>query len=190
MKVVKGSVGRLVREFYDRDTVVVARELLGKCLVHLSEGVKRIGRIVEVEAYLGVHDLAAHSAKGRTERTDIMFGPPGVAYVYMIYGMYYCMNVVTESEGHGSAVLLRAIEPVKNVDGRTQGPGLLCKAMHIDKRLNGHDLVSKGLYIAAPSRSVPFKIVNRPRVGVDYAKHWRRRLLRFYIKGNPFVSRE
>ena len=181
---------RLARAFYDRDTVAVARELLGKYFVHVSGGVERIGRIVEVEAYLGAHDLAAHSAKGRTERTKIMFGPPGYAYVYMIYGMYYCMNVVTEREGQGSAVLLRAIEPIKNIDGRTQGPGLLCKAMHIDRRLNGHDLVSDDFYIAAPPRDKSLTIVNRPRVGVDYAKGWRRRLLRFYIKGNPFISKE
>ena len=119
-----------------------------------------------------------------------MFGPPGYAYVYMIYGMYHCMNVVTEHEGHASAVLLRAIEPVKNADGRTQGPGLLCKAMHIDRRLNGHDLISDDFYIAAPPKDEPLTIVSRPRVGVDYAKHWRRRLLRFYIKGNPFISKK
>ena len=181
---------KLARSFYARDTVIVARELLGKALVHLSDGVERIGRIVEVEAYLGPHDLAAHSSKGLTDRTKVMFGPPGHAYVFMIYGMYYCMNVVTEREGHASAVLLRAIEPVKNVDGRTQGPGLLCKAMHIDKRLNGHDLVSDDFYIAALPKDEPLTIVNRPRVGVDYAKHWRKRLLRFYIKGNRFVSKQ
>ena len=176
---------KLPRSFYDRNTIVVAKELLGKCLVH-SE---RVGRIVEVEAYLGPHDLAAHSAKGLTERTKPMFGPPGHAYVYLIYGMYYCMNVVTEREGHPSAVLLRAIEPVKNVQGRTQGPGLLCQAMGIDKRLNTHDLLSDDFYIAAPSRPEPLKIVKRPRVGVDYAGHWAKRRLRFYIQGNPFVSR-
>src|SRR5512137_1657363 len=120
---------RLDRSFYDRNTIVVARELLGKYLVHLSGGLERIGRIVEDEAYLGPHDLAAHSSKGLTNRTKVMFGPPGHGYVYMIYGMYYCMNVVTEREGHASAVLLRAVEPVKNIEGRTQGPGLLCKAM-------------------------------------------------------------
>ena len=180
---------KLPRSFYDRDTIVVARELLGKFLVHVSRGVERIGRIVEVEAYLGSHDLAAHSAKGLTERTKVMFGPPGHAYVYLIYGMYYCMNVVTEREGHASAVLLRAIEPVKNVAGRTQGPGLLCKAMHIDKRLNAHDLLSDDFYIATPSKAEPLVIVKRPRVGVDYAGRWARRHLRFYIKGNPFVSR-
>jgi DNA-3-methyladenine glycosylase len=180
---------RLGRVFYSRETLIVSRELLGKYLFHRSEGVERIGRIVEVEAYLGEHDLAAHSSRGRTERTKIMFGPPGHAYVYMIYGRYYCMNVVTEREGVGSAILLRAVEPVKNVSERTQGPGLLCNAMDIDKRLNGHDLISRDLFIAAPPNAKPFGIVNRPRIGVSYAKHWRNRLLRFYIKGNPFVSR-
>jgi DNA-3-methyladenine glycosylase len=180
---------KLRRTFYDRDTMAVARELLGTYLVHAWRGVERIGRIVEVEAYLGSHDLAAHSSKGLTERTKIMFGPPGHAYVYLIYGMYCCMNVVTEEEGHGSAVLLRAIEPVKNVGGRTQGPGLLCQAMHIDQRLNAHDLLSDDFYIAAPPRSEPLQIVKRPRVGVDYAGHWARRHLRFYLQGNSFVSR-
>jgi len=190
MRLMRTHGQKLERAFYDRDTIIVARELLGKYLVHLSDGLEHIGRIVEDEAYLGPHDLAAHSAKGLTKRTKVMFGPPGVAYVYMIYGMYDCMNVVTEREGHASAVLLRAIEPVKNVDGRTQGPGLLCKTMHIDRRLNGHDLVSDDFYIAAPPNDEPFTIVKRPRVGVDYAKHWRRRLLRFYIKGNPFISKK
>ena len=180
---------KLPRSFYDRDTTAVARELLGKLLVHKSQGVERIGRIVETEAYLGPHDLAAHSAKGLTERTRVMFGPAGHAYVYLIYGMYHCMNVVTEREGHASAVLLRAIEPVSNIVGRTQGPGLLCRAMHIDRRLNSQDLISDDLFIAAPQTVESFKITRRPRIGVDYAQHWAKRHLRFYIRGNPFVSR-
>ena len=180
---------KLPRSFYDRDTRLVARELLGKYLVRVARGVERIGRIVEVEAYLGAHDRAAHSARGLTERTKVMFGPPGHAYVYLIYGMYDCMNVVTERAGHASAVLLRAIEPVTGVEGRTQGPGLLCRAMDIDRRLNGHDLLSEDFYIAAPARAETFAIVKRPRVGVDYAGPWARRHLRFYIQGNPFVSR-
>ena len=180
---------KLPRTFYNRDTIAVAHDLLGKYLVNVSHGAERIGKIVEVEAYLGPHDLAAHSARGLTERTKIMFGPPGHAYVYMIYGMYFCMNVVTEREGHASAVLLRALEPVKNVKERTQGPGLLCQAMRIDKRLNGHDLVQANFYITAPRKTEAFVVVKRPRVGVDYAGHWARRLLRFYIKGNPFVSK-
>jgi DNA-3-methyladenine glycosylase len=184
------AMQKLPRAFYDRDTIVVAKELLGKFLVHKSHGVKRIGKIVEVEAYLGPHDLAAHSSKGRTERTKTMFGPPGHAYVYFIYGMYHCMNVVTEREGHASAVLLRAIEPVENVAGRTCGPGLLCRAMEIDRQLNAQDLLSDNFFIAAPEEAETFTIVKRPRIGVDYAKHWAKRHLRFYIKGNPFVSRQ
>ena len=179
----------LPRSFYDRDTIIVARELLGKLLVRKSDGIERVGRIVEVEAYLGPHDLAAHSARGLTERNRVMFGPPGFAYVYFIYGMYFCMNVVTEREGHASAVLVRALEPMKNLEGRTQGPGLLCRAMQIDRRLNGHDLLSRDFYIAEAAGGAAIQIVKRPRVGVDYAKHWARRHLRFYIKGNPFVSR-
>lgn len=183
------AVNKLPRPFYDRDTVVVAQELLGKWLFHQAAGSERIGKIVEVEAYLGEHDLAAHSAKGLTERTKTMFGPPGFAYVYLIYGVHHCMNVVTEPAGHASAVLLRAIEPVKNIEGRTQGPGLLCRAMEIDRRLNGHDLLSSDFFIAEPETAEKFSIMKRPRIGVDYAKHWAKRRLRFYIKGNPFVSR-
>ena len=181
---------RLPRAFYDRDTVEVARELLGKHLVHVVAGVERVGRIVEVEAYLGPHDLAAHSARGLTKRTQVMFGPPGHAYVYLIYGMHWCMNAVTQPEGQASAVLLRALEPVKNIEGRTQGPGLLCKAMGIDGRLHGHDLLSEEFHIRAPQEeSHPIRVVKRPRIGVDYAGHWARRLLRFYIRGNAFISK-
>ena len=180
---------KLPRSFYDRDTIVVARELLGKFLAHRSAGVERIGRIVEVEAYLGAHDLAAHSAKGLTERTKVMFGPPGHAYVYLIYGMHHCMNVVTEREGRGAAVLLRGLEPVKNIAARTCGPGLLCRAMGIDKKLNAHDLLSRDFFIATVLEAGPFAVVKAPRIGVDYAGRWAKRHLRFYIKDNPFVSR-
>jgi DNA-3-methyladenine glycosylase len=181
---------KLPRGFYDRDTTLVARELLGKHLVHVVDGVPRVGRIVETEAYLGPHDLAAHSAKGLTARTRPMFGPPGHAYVYLVYGMHWCMNVVTQPAGQASAVLLRAVEPVKNVEGRTQGPALLCKAMGIDGRLTGHDLLSGTFHIADPRDDAVIAIVKRPRIGVDYARHWARRLLRFYIRGNPFVSKK
>ncbi|MGE5523386.1 MAG: DNA-3-methyladenine glycosylase [Rhodospirillaceae bacterium] len=180
---------KLPRSFYDRDTIDVAHELLGKCLVHVVDGVPRVGRIVEVEAYLGPHDLAAHSARGRTARTEVMFGPPGHAYVYLIYGMHHCMNVVTQAEGTASAVLLRALEPVRDLHGRTQGPGLLCKAMGIDRRLNGHDLLSDDFYVADDGAPARVSIVKRPRIGVDYAGHWAKRLLRFYIRGNTYVSR-
>ncbi len=180
----------LPRSFYDRDTTLVARELLGKHLVHVVDGEKRVGRIVETEAYLGPQDLAAHSSRGLTPRTRVMFGPPGHAYVYLIYGMHWCMNVVTQAPGHASAVLLRALEPVANLDGRTQGPALLCKAMGIDRRVNGHDLLSAGFHIEDPRDDAAIRIVKRPRIGVDYAGHWARRLLRFYIRGNPHISRK
>jgi DNA-3-methyladenine glycosylase len=171
---------KLPRSFYARDTVVVARELLGKYLVHGE----RVGRIVETEAYVGPHDLAAHSSKGRTKRNEVMFGPPGHAYVYMIYGLYFCMNVVTE---RGAAVLIRALEPVRGIRGKTCGPGLLCQAMDIDRRLNGQDLLSDDFYIAGKNEN--HRIIQRPRVGVDYAGRWARRQLRFYIAGNAYVSR-
>ena len=112
----------LPREFYDRDAEAVAPELLGTLLAHRSGGVLRVGRVVEAEAYLGPHDLAAHSSKGRTRRTEVMFGPPGHAYVYLIYGMYHCLNAVTGPGDQASAVLIRALEPVRNVEGNTKGP--------------------------------------------------------------------
>ncbi|MFO1475172.1 MAG: DNA-3-methyladenine glycosylase [Verrucomicrobiota bacterium] len=180
---------RLPRSFYDRDTIQVARDLLGKCLVHAPDGAARVGRIVEVEAYLGPHDLAAHSSRGLTARTRIMFGPPGHAYVYFVYGMHHCMNVVTEPAGHAAAVLLRALEPIENLPANTRGPALLCRALDIDLRFNGHDLLSDDLFVAEPLVSESFRIGRSPRIGVDYARHWARRHLRFYIRGNPWVSR-
>lgn len=180
---------KLPRAFYDRDTVTVARELLGKHLVHRVNGAELIGRIVEVEAYIGPHDLASHSSRGLTDRTKVMFGPPGHAYVYLIYGVHCCMNVVTEQEGHGAAVLLRAIEPVSKLAGRTCGPGLLCRAMQIDRRLNAHDLLSDDFFIAAPPTADDLSIAKSPRIGVDYARHWAKCHLRFHLRGSPFVSR-
>ena len=182
---------KLPRKFYDRDATTVARELLGKYLVHVRGGIRRVGIIVETEAYLGTHDRASHSSRGRTARTEVMFGPPGYAYVYFVYGMHCCMNVVTEREGKASAVLLRTLEPVRNVSGRTQGPARLCRAMRIDRRLNGHDLLSAEFFLAAPDAPGPAPaIVARPRVGVEYAGRWATRRLRFYISKNRFVSRK
>jgi len=145
---------------------------------------------VEVEAYLGEHDLAAHSSKGLTPRTRILFGPPGHAYVYLIYGIYWCMNIVTEREGNGCAVLLRAVEPLQGVAGRTTGPGLLCRAMGIDGKLNGHDLESADFFVAARPAGDPLQVVARPRIGVAYSGVWAERPLRYYIAGNPFVSKQ
>jgi len=181
---------KLPRSFYARSTEDVARALLGKHLVHVQDGVERRARIVETEAYVGAHDLASHSSKGVTPRTAIMYGPPGHAYVYLIYGMHNCMNVVTEAEGHGAAVLLRAVEPIANIEGNTKGPGLLCRALGIDRQLNGHDLLSDDFYIAEPPHRETFSIVARPRIGVAYAAEWADAALRFYIEGNPFISRK
>lgn len=175
----------LPTEFYKRDVIEVAQNLLGQHLVRIVDGVECIGCIVEVEAYLGPHDAAAHSSKGNTPRTAVMFGPPGHAYIYLIYGMYHCMNVVI---GEGAGILIRALDPIKNIQMKTSGPGLLCKAMSIDKHLYGHDLRCPPLYIARGEQKA-VRIVKRPRVGVDYAGHWARRLLRFYVRGNPHVSR-
>lgn len=180
----------LPRDFYDRDTVQVARDLLGKLLVHDTGGTRRIGRIVEVEAYLGPHDLAAHTSKGLTPRTRVMFGPPGYAYVYLIYGMHHCMNVVTEADGTGAAVLLRALEPVAHLPVNASGPGRLCKAMGIDRSHYGHDLCSDDFFVSEPSEPGAPNIVARPRVGVDYAGEWAHKPLRFYIEGNKYISRK
>lgn len=199
---------KLPYNFYARDPVAVARDLLGKALVrNLSSpagqrrgGIKRVGRIVETEAYLGPHDWASHSSRGRTKRTAPLFGPVGRCYVYLIYGMYDCLNVVVGTEGRGAAVLIRALEPIQNCAGKTSGPGLLCRALNITRALNGHDLQDDALFIAESDiaeadaadgprrRSAPI-IVARPRIGVDYAGRWSRRLLRFYLKDNHFISR-
>jgi hypothetical protein len=120
------SMQTLPHSFYDRDAENVARDLLGKLIVRRVDHRMLIGRIVETEAYLGPHDLAAHSSKGRTARTAVMFGPPGHAYVYLIYGMHHCLNVVTGPGDHASAVLIRALEPVENLSATASGPGRLC----------------------------------------------------------------
>ena len=177
----------LERQFYNRDTVEVARALLGKLLVHHVDGLQRIGRITEVEAYLGPHDQAAHSRRGVTPRTQVMFGEPGHAYVYLIYGMHHCLNVVTEPAGRGCAVLLRALEPVANIHANTRGPGLLCKAMGVNLLQNRADLCGEQLYIADDGMR-PDAIVATPRIGVDYAGEWALAPLRFLIEGNHWVS--
>lgn len=164
--------------FYDRDTVVVARDLLGRTLVH---GERR-GRIVETEAYVGEHDLACHASKGRTPRTAVMFGPPGRAYVYLIYGMHHCFNVVTEAEGHASAVLIRGLAPLEGETLVGHGPGRLCRALGIDRRLDGHDLTRPPLTVR-PGTPVPARRIARgPRIGVDYAGAWAEKPLRFWIR--------
>jgi DNA-3-methyladenine glycosylase len=179
---------KLPRDFYARSTLIVARELLGMHLVHDDGGELRVGRIVETEAYQGPHDLAAHSSKGRTARTDVMFGPPGHAYVYFIYGFWNCLNVVTRAEGTPHAVLLRALEPVSNVPDRTWGPGLLCRAMNIDRTLNREDLTGERLWIEPPPTRKPVRIARSARIGVDYAGDWAKRPWRFFDRDSAYVS--
>lgn len=184
------ALAPLPRSFYARKTRVVARALLGKYLVHVVDGVARVGRIVETEAYLGPGDLAAHTARGETPRTRAMFGPPGHAYVYFVYGMHHCMNVVTEPEGIGTAVLLRALEPIAHLPANTNGPAKLCKAMGIDLADYGRDLCGNTLYLAQQPQCQRMAIVVTSRIGVDYAGEWAAKPLRYYIEGNRFVSRK
>jgi DNA-3-methyladenine glycosylase len=183
---------RLPRSFYDRPALAVARDLLGQLLV-LQEGERRIaGRIVETEAYIGEHDLACHAAKGRTGRTDVMFGPPGHAYVYFIYGMYHCFNVVTEPEGTAAAVLVRALEPVEGLPAgaRTDGPGKLCRALGITRAENREDLVDgQRLFLEEGAPIGPRQVQRGPRIGVDYAGPWAKKPYRLWIRGNAHVSR-
>ena len=178
------------RSFYDRDAESVARELLGKLLVRRIGRLKHVGRIVETEAYLGPPDLAAHSSHGLTTRTEVMHGPPGHAYVYLIYGMHHCLNVVTGPGDYPSAVLLRALEPVANLDSSSaSGPGRLCRALDIDRRLNGHDLTRGELVVAEPPDARPLsRSWPAPAIGVDYAGEWAGKPLRFYIAGNRYIS--
>lgn len=174
--------------FFDQPTVQIARELIGCEIARRAGELVRRGRIVETEAYLGVEDLACHSSKGRTARTEVMFGPPGRAYVYFIYGVHHCLNVVTGPPGVAEAVLLRAIEPLAHCLSPGDGPGKLCRALEVDKRFNGADLSGDSLWLLAPARTAS-RICAGPRVGVEYAGRWARRLLRFWEDGNPSVSR-
>jgi DNA-3-methyladenine glycosylase len=181
----------LPRGFYARGTVEVARALLGKVLVHG----KTAGRIVEVEAYLGEGDEAAHSARGLTPRTRVIFGPPGNAYVYLIYGMYECLNIVAEPEGKAGCVLLRALEPVAGLALMKQrrgnkdlcgGPGKLTQAMGITRDHYGADL-TRGPLRVEDWPCPEFEIAVTPRVGINVARDFP---LRFFIKNNPHVSRQ
>lgn len=183
------SLSKLPHAFYDRDALILAHDLLGKLIVHQLPDDTRIGRIVEVEAYLGPQDLAAHTSKGRTPRTRAMFGPPGHAYVYLVYGMHHCMNVVAGPEGSGTAVLLRALEPVSSLPCATNGPGRLCKALGVTLEHYGHDLCSDEFYLADDGAAGDFEITSAPRIGVDYARDWADKPLRFYIQGNRHVSK-
>lgn len=198
----------LDREFYNRDSLIVARELLGKVLVHEIDGQKISAKIVEAEAYMGIEDQAAHSYGGkRTPRVEVMYGGPGYSYVFIVYGMYHCFNIITREAGIPQAVLIRAVEPVGGLDlmaqnrfkktysqlnksqikGLTNGPGKLCRAFLIDKSLNGEDVCGCKLYVEE-GENEKLSIVSAKRVGVDYAGEAKDYPWRFYIEDNKYVS--
>jgi DNA-3-methyladenine glycosylase len=189
----------LPREFFARDTEIVARDLLG-CVVecHSEEGMTS-GRIVETEAYIGEHDLACHAAAGRTRRTEPLYGAPGGSYVYFVYGVHWCFNAVTREEGLPSAVLIRALEPVNGVDlmrrrrsaarkdaDLTNGPGKLCAALGIDARHNALPLNRPPILIRAGDRVADETVEITPRIGIRVSADWP---LRWLIAENPYVSR-
>lgn len=193
-------MAKFSRDFFLQDTLQVARGLLGAELRTCVKGRITSGVIVEVEAYHQDGDLAAHSCRAPTERTRIMFENGGYCYVYFIYGNHFCVNVVTEAQGVGAAVLIRAVEPLKGLElmrrrrpkaandiGLTNGPGKLCQALGIDKRMNEEDLLSSMLISLRPCRSIAASdVVRTSRVGISKSQHlpWR-----FYVKGSRWVSK-
>jgi len=193
----------LPRDFFGRPTLLVARELLGQRLVRHWEGHRLAGRIVEVEAYIGMDDLASHARFGKTKRNAAMFGPPGCAYVYLIYGMYACLNLVTEAENFPAAVLIRALEPVEGIEIQQQrrgasiarrdlarGPGRLCQALAIDRSLDGVDVCAPGapLWIEPDADIVVGDVMQGPRIGVTGDEAARTAPWRFLVRDSPWVS--
>ncbi|HEY6973270.1 MAG TPA: DNA-3-methyladenine glycosylase [Nitrospiraceae bacterium] len=179
----------LSRAYFNRPTVQVARSLIGKFLVRSCNGRELAGKIIEVEAYVGPQDKACHASKGRTARTDVLFGPPGISYVYLIYGMYHCLNVVTERTEFPAAVLIRAIE----IEGELiDGPGRLCRAMQIDRSLNRWNMTD-GNQLWFEDRSVAVRksdVGAFTRIGVDYAGKWAKKPWRFRLNGVESESRK
>lgn len=195
-----GQRAKLTREFYARPVPIVARECIGKILVHRTAQGEAAGRIVEAEAYRGPEDLAAHSSRGLTRRTAAMFGPPGHAYVYRLYGTSWALNLVTGGEGMPHAVLIRALEPMRGLDlmarrrakpptsrELTNGPGKLAHALAITGANYGQDLCGDILFLEQPDRPAG-PIGRSPRINVDYAGTWAARRWRFYERGNRYVS--
>jgi len=176
----------LPQKFLNQDTLLIARQLLGKFLVRKIGRQIIVGQIIETEAYCGRHDLASHASRGRTPRTELMFGQPGHWYVYLIYGMYFCLNIVTEKKDYPAAVLIRAVKPVSGIKSevKTDGPGKLCRAMRIDKALNGTLAFGPNARLWIEDRGVkirPNQIKKSPRVGVDYAGKYKDKLWRFTL---------
>jgi DNA-3-methyladenine glycosylase len=164
--------------------------MLGKVLVHETDGVRRAGRIVETEAYVGPDDAASHARVGQKGRAAIMYGPPGLAYVYLVYGMHHCFNAVTERDGYPGAVLVRAVEPLEGTE-RGNGPALVCRALHIDRTSTGLDLTSSasGLFLEDAPRILDGQVSVGPRIGVAYSGAWAAHPWRFWLADSPHVSR-
>jgi DNA-3-methyladenine glycosylase len=196
---------KLAREFYTReDTLLIARELLGKTLVVPSETGERVaGKIVETEAYLGAIDKAAHSfGNRRTARNEITYAEGGKVYVFFIYGMYFQLNFVTNKVDQPHVVLIRAVEPTEGIEimrrrrgamkdeNLTSGPGKLCIAFGIDKKLNGEDLLGDKIWLEAAENMSNSEIAESKRIGIDYAEEFAEKLWRFDVKGNKFISRK
>ena len=178
------------RPYFDRGADEVARDLIGRILsVRTGKETVR-ARIVETEAYVGIQDLACHASKGRTPRNAVMFGPPGMAYVYLVYGMHHMLNLVTAPEGDPQAVLIRALEPLEAEDGRPyRGPGVLCRALGITRDDDGSDLCGSGrIHVEEGAPPLLSDIVATPRIGVDYAGAWMDAPLRFCLNGCVHVS--
>lgn len=180
----------LKRAFYDRPTLRVARDLIGCTLVHdLGGGDLRQGRIVETEAYTGRRDRASHAHRGLTPRNTPMFGPPGRAYVYLIYGVHHCLNLVTREEGYPAAVLIRALEPLFDLDRPCHGPGRLTVALGLDLRHNGLPVTRRPLYVQPrPDGRTRQRTVTTPRIGVDYAGAWAAKPWRFVDPDSAHLS--
>ncbi|MGZ3954932.1 MAG: DNA-3-methyladenine glycosylase [Flavisolibacter sp.] len=178
---------KLGQSFFHQDAIKLARALIGTILVHRVQRHEYRARIVETEAYLGPHDLASHSSKGRTKRTEVMFGPSGHAYVYLIYGMYDMFNIVAGKTGKAQAVLIRAAEPLDDWQADLSGPGKLTRSLKITRSYHGMDLCGDRLYLLSGSRIRP-RIKRSKRIGVEYAKEWKDTLLRFYDADSPAMS--
>ncbi|EKE11093.1 MAG: hypothetical protein ACD_15C00138G0016 [uncultured bacterium] len=198
-------MSKLTSQFFQQKASLVAKSLIGKVLVRRVGKNKISGIIVETEAYIGSHDLACHASKGKTERTKVMFEKGGIWYVYFIYGMYFNLNIVTENENCPTAVLIRSIEPLEGAEemkknrktdnffNLTSGPGKLCQALKIDKSFNATSATSKNTELYIEDRGIkisPREIEKAKRIGIDYSGIWKDKLLRFYLKGNPFVSKK
>ena len=191
----------LPRSFYARDVLEVAPDCVGKLLVHASPEGLVAGRVVECEAYRGPEDQAAHSHRGRrTARTEAMFGPPGHAYIFRLYGSSWALNLVTGAEGEPQAVLLRALEPARGVEimsarrgfaperrELSNGPGKLCHALGVDGRFYGADLTAGPLFLALAEGTTPV-VASSPRINIDYAGAWVGKPWRYYERGNRYVS--